>query len=148
MLEMSSPEYSASWIRNCPECCSIGQQYFRDRTTNQRTQLREYQGHSQAWVDVVAGALEEYAATQHLIGTQLVRFDDLQTGPDGVVGGKASMTSYLQAWHEHKDGHVWVFIGTYEDEIKFVPETGWRISSMTLFEVTSERRPLGDLEIE
>ncbi len=100
----------------------------------------------QAWVETVEGALEDYVATQHLIGTQLVTFDALEVNDAAVIAGSATMSSYLQAWHEHKDGHVWVFIGTYEDAVKFVPDIGWQISAMTLREVSSERRPLGDLE--
>ncbi len=100
----------------------------------------------QAWVETVEGALEDYVATQHLIGTQLVTFDAFETNEAGVVSGSATMSSYLQAWHEHNDGHVWVFIGTYEDTVEFVPDIGWQISAMTLREVSSERRPLGDLE--
>ena len=100
-----------------------------------------------AWRDVVADALANYVATQHLIGTQLVEFEALEVGDDGVVvAGKASMTSYLQAWHEHQDGHVWVFIGTYEDELVFNPGQGWQIAAMILREVSSERRELGTLE--
>ena len=56
------------------------------------------------------------------------------------------MTSYLQAWHEHQDGHVWVFVGTYEDELVFNPGQGWQIAAMILREVSSERRELGTLE--
>ncbi len=100
-----------------------------------------------AWRDVVADALADYVATQHLIGTQLVDFDAVELGDDGaVVAGKARMTSYLQAWHEHQDGHVWVFIGTYEDELTYVPGRGWQIAAMILREVSSERRELGRLE--
>ena len=99
-----------------------------------------------AWVETVEGALADYVATQHLIGTQLVTFGSLETDGADVTAGSATMTSYLQAWHEHRDGHVWVFIGTYEDVVVFMPGIGWQISAMTLREVSSERRPLGDLE--
>lgn len=95
-----------------------------------------------AWVDVVVGALEEYSATQHLIGTQLVTVDQL-TQHDGVISaGQATMSSYVQAWHSTAAGKLWLFIGTYEDEVCFVPDKGWRICAMNLVQVSSENRQI------
>ena len=93
-----------------------------------------------AWVDVVAGALKEYVATQHLIGTQLVEVESL---PDAEGrGGAASMTSYVQAWHATAE-ELWLFIGMYRDSLTFSAESGWQISEMMLEQISSERRPLG-----
>ena len=51
------------------------------------------------WVDVVRGALGPLGPTQHLIGSQVVTFDDLQWNDRcEVVSGKAKMQSYVQAW--------------------------------------------------
>ena len=53
------------------------------------------------------------------------------------------MESYLQAWHERKDDRVWVFIGTYLDEVSFLPGRGWRIEEMRLLQVGGETRFMG-----
>ena len=98
----------------------------------------------QAWADVVQQALAPYVATQHLIGTQLVDILDLEVNSDlGVQAGAARMQSHLQAWHEHNDGTVMVFIGTYEDVVSFNPGVGWQIERMTLTQVSGETRVLG-----
>ncbi len=99
------------------------------------------------WAGVVSGALDEYCATQHLIGTQLVDFQQLDVdGQGGVVGGEATLLSYLHAWHARPDGVTYVFIGTYEDRVEFFPERGWRIVNMVLTETSSEKRRMGTLE--
>ena len=82
------------------------------------------------WVDVVLEALEPYAATQHLIGTQLVT----------INGDEAHMESYLSAWHGRPDGSAWIFMGTYEDHVKKTPD-GWRIYDMTLHETVGGESP-------
>lgn len=98
-----------------------------------------------AWADVVVDALEEYNATQHLIGTQLAHIDQL-TEQDGVVtSGHATMSSYLQAWHSTQAGKLWLFIGTYEDKVRFVPGKGWQIYSMNLVQISGENRQLADV---
>ena len=74
-----------------------------------------------AWVDVVLSALRDYTGTQHLIGTQLVEID----------GTTAHMESYLNAWHKNPDGSVFLFLGTYIDEVRRT-DTGWQIYDMTL----------------
>lgn len=91
------------------------------------------------WLDVVAGALKDYEVTQHLIGTQLVEIDSL---PDANGnGGKATMLSYLQAWHSTVR-EVWQFMGTYRDRLSYSPQAGWQISEMMLEPTATERRPL------
>ncbi len=97
------------------------------------------------WVDVVADALAKYRATQHLIGTQIVDIVALELdAQSGIVAGKATMQSYLQAWHEEADS-VWLFLGTYTDRVEYIGGTGWQILEMTLDEVAGETRALGDL---
>ena len=85
-----------------------------------------------AWVDVVLEALQPYPATQHLIGTQVVTDLDLDAGT-------ASMTSYLQAWHAKPDNTLWLFIGTYEDELVRV-NGEWKIARMLLVKVSGDTR--------
>ncbi len=97
-----------------------------------------------AWADVVVDALEEYGATQHLIGTQLVHIDQLTELDGTVTAGHATMSSYLQAWHSTDAGKLWLFIGTYEDEVQFVPGKGWQICSMNLIQISGENRQLAD----
>ncbi len=96
-----------------------------------------------AWLDVVLDALGPYVATQHLIGSQLVTLDRLQQGENGEpVAGEAQMQSYLQAWHAREDS-VWLYFGTYHDEVRYVPGIGWQIHDMTLAQTSGEDRPLG-----
>ena len=100
----------------------------------------------QGWADVVQKALANYSATQHLIGTQLVDPLELASDADGVVlSGSARMESYLQAWHEHPNGTVYVFLGTYEDQVRYDPAHGWQIYDMTLVQTSSENREMGTL---
>ena len=97
-----------------------------------------------AWVEVASNALERFAVTQHLIGTQLVDIDRIDfDGSGNVVAGEATMSSYLQAWHATPDNNVWLFLGTYHDKVRFVPGTGWRIYHVTLERVSGEERPMG-----
>lgn len=94
-----------------------------------------------AWVDVVLGALADYDSTQHLIGTQLV---NIATLPDAHgEGGRASMTSYLQAWHATAE-EVWIFIGTYNDGLAYSKNSGWQIQEMMLEQISGERRAIGN----
>jgi hypothetical protein len=93
-----------------------------------------------AWVDIAATALKVYQDTQHLIGTQVV---DLESMPDNRgLGGAASMTSYLQAWHAKADGELWLFIGTYHDKLVHTPGTGWQIGEMMLEQVSGDTRQI------
>ena len=102
---------------------------------------REPQVGPDAWVDLVLGALGELGPTQHLIGTQLVDVTKLEVNDDcEVIAGSAKMESYLQAWHEQKDERVWVFLGTYFDDVAFVPGRGWQITNMVLTQVAGETR--------
>lgn len=94
-----------------------------------------------AWITVVIDALGPLGPTQHLIGTQVVDIQDLQLDDDcNIVAGSAHMESYLQAWHERKDEKVWLYLGTYFDEVKFVPGIGWQITKMDLVQVAGETR--------
>ena len=98
----------------------------------------------EAWVQVVASALKDVGPTQHLIGTQLVEIQRFELDKDcNPLRGKATMESYVQAWHERKDDRVWVFIGTYLDEVIFIPGRGWRIEEMQLLQVGGETRFMG-----
>ncbi|MBT3425101.1 MAG: SnoaL-like domain-containing protein [Gammaproteobacteria bacterium] len=98
-----------------------------------------------SWVDVVVQALGPIGPTQHLVGTQLVEIQALTLDVDGsVASGEARMESYVQAWHEMGDGQVWLFLGTYFDEISFYPEVGWQIDKMVLHRVAGENRPMGE----
>lgn len=94
-----------------------------------------------AWVDVVAGALAPYSATQHLIGTQYVT--GLRLPDADGAGGAARMRSYLQAWHSTADGDLWLFMGTYEDELVYSEPHGWQIAAMMLYQVAADYRRLG-----
>lgn len=87
-----------------------------------------------AWVDVVVHALQPFAVTQHLVGTQLVTIDSLPNS-DGV-GGSASMISYVQAWHADPGGVVDIFIGTYRDKVAFTLQGGWQITETRLEKVS------------
>jgi len=88
------------------------------------------------WVDVADSALSVFDDTQHMIGTQLVEIEQLPDA-DGN-GGKASMTSYLQAWHSDPDRVLDIFIGTYYDKVQYTPGIGWQIYHMTLEKVSGE----------
>lgn len=59
-----------------------------------------------------------------------------------ITAGSAHMESYLQAWHELPDEKVWLFLGTYLDEVKYVPGRGWQIVRMTLRQDAGETRPM------
>lgn len=90
------------------------------------------------WVNVVSEAIgSRFDITQHLIGTQLVEVENLPAANDG--DGEASMTSYLQAWHENAEV-VDIVLGTYHDSVRYSPEHGWRIYRMELEQITQNIR--------
>ncbi|MFC1823952.1 nuclear transport factor 2 family protein [Thermodesulfobacteriota bacterium] len=96
-----------------------------------------------AWAEVANSALKEYVGTQHLIGTQIVEIHELNQNAAGeIVSGKASMTSYLQAWHAGTE-NVLLVIGTYVDKVRFTQGIGWQVYDMNLVQVSREKRPLG-----
>ena len=95
-----------------------------------------------AWVDVVKTALAPYNATQHLIGTQHVT--DLVLPGMGGTGGKARISSYLQAWHSKADGQLWLFMGTYDEDVVYTPGTGWQIERMLLRQIAADYRQIRD----
>jgi hypothetical protein len=93
------------------------------------------------WLNLVLGTLGKLGPTQHLIGTQLVEIKSLELDDEfNVVAGTAYMESYLQAWHELENDKVWLFLGTYFDDAVYTPGTGWRITKMTLQQVSGETR--------
>ena len=97
----------------------------------------------QEWADAANDALKDYIATQHLIGTQLVEVKELTVDDHcQITTGSAYMESYLQAWHQRAES-VWIFFGTYVDEVVYVPGKGWRIAKMNLIQVSDDDRPLG-----
>lgn len=100
----------------------------------------------ESWADVAADALADYAATQHLIGSQVVTFKEAAFSgtPKVLTSGAAAMSSYVQAWHAWPDDNVRVVIGTYEDSVRYNPAVGWQIERMVLVYQSGERRPLGD----
>lgn len=99
-----------------------------------------------AWVDVVKKALAPYNATQHLIGTQYVT-DLVLPGAEGI-GGKAHMSSYLQAWHSKANADLWLFMGVYDEDVVFNPGTGWQINRMMLKNIASDFRKIHDRPAE
>lgn len=101
-----------------------------------------------AWADVARTALRNYAATQHLIGSQVVQFEALEWDPANLDqatprSGRASMKSYLQAWHAWPDQRLRLVLGTYHDEVTYNPSVGWQICAMNLEHVSGEERQLG-----
>ena len=96
-----------------------------------------------AWVDLVLGTLGELGPTQHLIGTQIVEIRQLVLDDTRqVLKGAAHMESYVQAWHELPESRVWLFLGTYIDEVTFTPGIGWQITNMNLRRISGETRDL------
>jgi len=94
-----------------------------------------------AWVDIVKNALATYTRTQHLIGTQYIT--GLTLPDDAGAGGSAHMSSYLQAWHSDAKDELWLFMGTYEDDVVWTAEHGWQIRSMILHQTATDYRRLG-----
>jgi hypothetical protein len=97
-----------------------------------------------SWATVVTNALKDYESTQHLIGTQVVDFTDVQFEHGEISGGEAEMSSYLQAWHAWPDRRLRVVLGTYHDKVRFSPGKGWQIYDMTLEYTSVEHRQMGD----
>ena len=93
------------------------------------------------WVDVVKAALSKrYEKTQHLIGTQLVRSITLPNAAG--AGGRAAMSSYLQAWQVTPTGELHRVMGTYHDKVRYTPGVGWQIYDMTLENTTRDVQQL------
>lgn len=94
-----------------------------------------------AWADIVAETLGPMGPTQHLTGTQRVTDLKVQISADcNVTSGSAGLESYVQAWHDLPNNQIWMFMGSYVDEVVFVPGKGWQISKMDLVRVTTETR--------
>lgn len=88
------------------------------------------------WVKVVDGALSVFDSTQHLLGTQIVDIESLPD--DDGQGGRASMTSYLQAWHHDPDRVIDIYLGTYSSQVRYTQGVGWQIFDMRLEKVAGE----------
>jgi len=88
------------------------------------------------WVTVVDGALSVFDSTQHLLGTQIVDIESLPD--DDGQGGRAAMTSYLQAWHHDPDRVIDIYLGTYFSKVRFTQGVGWQIYDMRLEKVAGE----------
>ncbi|MFA5677722.1 MAG: nuclear transport factor 2 family protein [Pseudomonas sp.] len=88
------------------------------------------------WALEVQRALQPYAGVQHLIGSQLVEF---ACSEDAASPVSATMSSYLQAWHDRPGEDVYLFIGTYHDRVRLVPGIGWQIHDMELQRVSTAR---------
>jgi hypothetical protein len=94
-----------------------------------------------AWADIVAQTLGPMGPTQHLTGTQRVSDLDVQISSDcKVTGGTAGLETYLQAWHDMPNDQIWMFMGTYVDDVVYVQGKGWQISKMDLVRTTTETR--------
>ena len=91
-----------------------------------------------AWVDVVAEALEPYDATQHLVGSPLVH--ELTLPDERGAGGHAKLSSYLQAWHSTPKNSLYLFVGTYHDTCVYSQDQGWQIAEMNLEKTADELR--------
>jgi SnoaL-like protein len=93
-----------------------------------------------SWVELVTGALAEFVATQHFIGTQIAEIQQLPV--DNQASGTGTLFSHLQAWHAKGNGEMWHYIGTYESNIVFTPGIGWQINEMNLQQVSEDYRKL------
>ena len=93
-----------------------------------------------AWVELVIGALEEFSATQHMIGTQIAEVGALPSA--GQSSGRGKLFSHLQAWHAKRDGDMWHYIGKYDSSVIFTPDVGWQINEMELVQVSEDYRKI------
>ena len=100
------------------------------------TVVRESIG-PEGWASIVCDAVGKYSGTQHLIGTQLVRFESLEITADNIVrAGVAEMVSHVRAWHWCGD-RLRIVAGDYRDSVCFRPSSGWRIARMDLVQAFS-----------
>ena len=98
------------------------------------------------WYAIATNALDDYHATQHLIGTQVVTFAAQAFNPesDSIVSATAEMTSYVQAWNAWPDRRMRLVIGNYQDHVRLQPGVGWQIEKMVLAYDSGETRVPGD----
>jgi hypothetical protein len=82
------------------------------------------------WLEMVKESFAPLTGAQHMIGSQVIEIQSLpdQTGR----GGAATMRSYLQATHVNADGTLERILGTYLATAVSLPDSGWRLSKMTL----------------
>ncbi|MCX2982035.1 hypothetical protein EYC98_14320 [Halieaceae bacterium IMCC14734] len=146
-------EYLRRWYANATDLIGVAtpQSIAEGRAIYRRIFAKEAQLYAgsddeprvgpEAWAELVLEALGDLGPTQHLIGTQLVKIKSLKFDDDcNIVTGSAYMESYVQAWHELKDDRVWLFLGTYEDDVGYTSGGGWQIERMHLRQVSAERR--------
>jgi hypothetical protein len=57
-----------------------------------------------------------------------------------VTVGSAALESYVQAWHDLQNNQIWMFMGSYVDDVVYVQGKGWQISKMDLVRTTTETR--------
>ena len=71
-----------------------------------------------AWTEYVAGALENYSATQHMLGPQLAT----------ISGDQADCRTDVQAWHLMKEpaNKTLTLWATYVTQMQRTPQ-GWKI---------------------
>lgn len=93
-----------------------------------------------AWVALVISALDEFAVTQHFIGTQLAEVTAMPA--DAQSHGSGSLFSHMQAWHAKADGDMWHYIGIYESAVQHTPGIGWQIEEMNLIQVSEDYRQI------
>ena len=93
-----------------------------------------------AWVELVISALDEFAVTQHFIGTQLAEVKDMPA--DAQSHGSGTLFSHMQAWHAKADGDMWHYIGIYDSAVVYTPGTGWQIKAMNLIQVSEDYRKI------
>ncbi len=102
---------------------------------------REPQVGPDAWVDLVLSVLGPMGPTQHLIGTQVVDIKSLVFNDACEVVSALPAWRVTQAWHELTDENkVWIYLGTYFDEVEFESGQGWRIVDMKMEQMAGETR--------
>jgi len=132
LLCLNTPDAAA-------EATQIYHRIFTPEAVIKATGMDPYIG-PDAWVALVISALDEYAVTQHFIGTQLAQVDVLPTDAQGR--GAGSLFSHLQAWHARPDGDMWHYIGIYQSAVVHTPGVGWQIAEMNLIQVSEDYRQI------
>ncbi|MFT6955379.1 MAG: hypothetical protein ACJAYC_000372 [Halieaceae bacterium] len=88
------------------------------------------------WLELVKTTFVPLSNAQHMIGSQVV---EIQSLPDEQGhGGAATMRSYVQATHVNKDGTLERVLGTYISTAIYLPDSGWKLSKMTLEILSTE----------
>jgi hypothetical protein len=88
------------------------------------------------WLELVKTTFVPLSNAQHMIGSQVVELESL---PDEKGhGGAATMRSYVQATHVNNDGTLERVLGTYISTAIYLPDSGWKLSKMTLEILSTE----------